>query len=296
MRCLRCDHVWQGHTTAKGRKREDAPRVKTYYYGCGGYVGKGSSCCQRAVIPKDLIEGWVLEQIGGIVHSYLDDGGEETLRRMIEQELAGASPPAGGFDGSALAAARQRKADIEATIENLLDNISPTNREYVDRRIEKLRAEMGDFEREEAGLLQQQDREQQALMIAQEAFAVARRFDRLVEVGTVDEKRTLVRAFLRLIDFDPESHSGTAHFWVVPNGARDGGDDDSASSFGMVAGSRLRKKRPAADGDRSSFGMVAGAAYKVFGAPERLLHHVFEGGHRWSGEKAIPWLKKWLEA
>jgi dienelactone hydrolase len=40
---------------------------------------------------------------------------------------------------------------------------------------------------------------------------------------------------------------------------------------------------------------ITRAAYKVFGAPERLLHHVFEGGHRWSGEKAIPWLKRWLE-
>jgi dienelactone hydrolase len=35
-------------------------------------------------------------------------------------------------------------------------------------------------------------------------------------------------------------------------------------------------------------------AYEVLGAGDRLLHHVFEGGHRWNGEQAIPWLKKWL--
>ncbi|NIN10531.1 MAG: hypothetical protein GTN62_04275, partial [Gemmatimonadales bacterium] len=52
-------------------------------------------------------------------------------------ELAGATD----FDASELSAVRQRKADIEATIDNLLDNITATNRDYVDRRIEKLRDE-----------------------------------------------------------------------------------------------------------------------------------------------------------
>lgn len=39
---------------------------------------------------------------------------------------------------------------------------------------------------------------------------------------------------------------------------------------------------------------ITGAAYKVFGAPDHLLHHVFEGGHRWNGEQSIPWVKRWL--
>lgn len=39
---------------------------------------------------------------------------------------------------------------------------------------------------------------------------------------------------------------------------------------------------------------ITRAAYEVLGVGDRLLHHVFEGGHRWNGEKAIPWLKKWL--
>ena len=40
--------------------------------------------------------------------------------------------------------------------------------------------------------------------------------------GRVDEKHTLMRAFLRQIDFDPELHAGRAYFWVVPNGGQDG--------------------------------------------------------------------------
>ena len=35
-------------------------------------------------------------------------------------------------------------------------------------------------------------------------------------------------------------------------------------------------------------------AYALAGAEERLYHHVFAGEHRWCGEKAIPWLVRWL--
>lgn len=210
--CLRCGHRWQGYTTQKGRKRTDGSQPRNFYYACNGYITKGNSCCQRAVIPKDLIEAWVLEQIGKIVSGYLERGGEQKLRQLVDQALSGSQR----FDGSKLAHLRQRKLDIEATIDNLLDNITPTNREYVDRRIEKLRAETLELERQEGALVEQQDREQQAEGIAQQAYALMRGFVRLAEVGTVDEKRILIRSFLQRIDFDPEARKGTAYFWVVP--------------------------------------------------------------------------------
>ena len=35
-------------------------------------------------------------------------------------------------------------------------------------------------------------------------------------------------------------------------------------------------------------------AYRLLGVPPMLSHDVFEGGHRWHGVKAIPWMKKHL--
>lgn len=210
--CTRCSHVWQGYTTQKGRKRADGSAVKTYYYGCGGYISKGNSVCQHSVISKEWIEGWVLEQINTIVSDYLDSGGEARVREIIEQELAGSSR----FDGTELSRLRQRKLDIEGIIENLLDNITPTNRDYVDRRIEKLKDETVDLERQEASLLEQQNREAQVEEIAAQALALMREMPRLVEYGTTEEKRLVVRAFLQRIDFNPETKTGTAYFWSVP--------------------------------------------------------------------------------
>jgi dienelactone hydrolase len=35
--------------------------------------------------------------------------------------------------------------------------------------------------------------------------------------------------------------------------------------------------------------------YEALGAADQLKHHVFAGGHRWCGERAIPWLQKQLQ-
>ena len=37
---------------------------------------------------------------------------------------------------------------------------------------------------------------------------------------------------------------------------------------------------------------VARRAYRLLGEPRAIRHHVFEGGHRWHGEKAVPWMKR----
>jgi hypothetical protein len=164
-----------------------------------------------------MIEGWVLEQIGRLIQDYLGRGGEERLQKMIRQEMAGL----GGFNEADLDGIRQRKADIEVKIENLLDNLTATNREFVDRRIEKLRDGIVELERAEALALELQNQDQRVEAFAREAIGVVRDFRRLVAEGTVEEKRTLIRAFLRVLDFDPITRKGIAHFWVVPSVGQD---------------------------------------------------------------------------
>ena len=282
IQCQRCGHTWQGYTTHKGRKRNDGTAVKTLGYACGGYVTKGASCCQRLVLPKDESEEWVFAQIAHIVKGYLERGGEQKLREMIEQEVAGSDR----FDESELAKVCQRQTDIEAAIENLLDNITPTNRDYLDRRIAKLRDETVELQRQEEALLEQQGQECQAAELVQAALALAPQVDQVARLGTVEEKRTFVRAFLRGIEFDPQSHTGTAYFWAVPDAG--GGmvpepgpgtryepattnfsEDDTRLPSAEKSSLRLRnvgaryaQKRTAPGGGDSSLIMVAGAGFE----------------------------------
>ena len=283
IRCMHCGHTFHGYTTHKGRKRTDGSSVKTLGYACGGYVTKGKACCKRLVLPKEEIEQWVFEQIAHIVKDYLEAGAEAKLRQMIEQEIAGGDR----FDESELGAVRQGKADAETAIDNLLDNITPTNREYVDRRIEKLRGKIVDLEQQEEALLEQQGRECQATELAQAALALARSVDQVAAFGTVDEKRTFIRAFLREIEFDPRTRTGTAYFYAVPSANGDtapdpgGGTryqppttDSSTEGAGLDPDektslllrnddTRYAQKRTALGKDGSSLIMVAGARYEA---------------------------------
>jgi hypothetical protein len=34
--------------------------------------------------------------------------------------------------------------------------------------------------------------------------------------------------------------------------------------------------------------------YDQFGADDRLVHDIFEGGHQWHGTEALPFLDHWL--
>jgi hypothetical protein len=239
--------------------------VKTLGYACGGYVTKGKTCCRRLVIPKEEVEQWVLEQIGRIVAGYLEAGAEEKLRETMEQELGGD----GRFDESELARVRQRKADIEATIENLLDNITPTNRDYVNRWIEKLRDETRELEQQAETLLEQQGRDCQASELAQAALALAREVDRAAAFGTVDEKRTFVRAFLREIEFDPSARTGTPYFYAVPSVNGDTASDGKSSLRLRNDDARYAQKGTAPERGDSSLIMVAGACYNA-------IHHALE--------------------
>ncbi|HEY3233893.1 MAG TPA: hypothetical protein VGJ84_04220, partial [Polyangiaceae bacterium] len=40
---------------------------------------------------------------------------------------------------------------------------------------------------------------------------------------------------------------------------------------------------------------IAGKVFSAFGARRNLVHHVFDGEHRWDGTRAIPWMQQVLE-
>jgi phosphotransacetylase len=87
----------------------------------------------------------------------------------------------------------------------------------MDRRIEKLWDEIRELEQQEDVLLEQQGRECRAAELAQAALALAREVAQIAACGTVEEKRTFVRAFLREIELDPQARTGTACFCAVPS-------------------------------------------------------------------------------
>jgi len=59
----------------KGKKRVDGTRVKTCYYGCGGYITKGKSICELNAIPQEVLESLVTGTVIDFYRPYLAPGG-----------------------------------------------------------------------------------------------------------------------------------------------------------------------------------------------------------------------------
>ncbi len=134
LRCALCGSRYQGLTRGKGKKRMDGTKVRTCYYGCGGYISKGTSVCQMNAIPKDTLESTVINAVLDFYRPYLENGGRQKVAEAIKAQI--------GTEKQDVAAARRRaESELERAggiINNLLDNITETNREYVDTRLNEL--------------------------------------------------------------------------------------------------------------------------------------------------------------
>ncbi|MBW8040637.1 MAG: hypothetical protein FVQ85_11610 [Planctomycetes bacterium] len=134
MKCSLCGNRYQGVTRIKGKKRNDGTRVKTYYYGCGGYITKGTSICRMNAIPKAVLESKVIETVLDFYSSYLEKGGRHKLAEAVKAQTKAEKEDI----TSARKRAQAKLENITKVINNLLDNITETNRDHVDRRLNEL--------------------------------------------------------------------------------------------------------------------------------------------------------------
>jgi DNA invertase Pin-like site-specific DNA recombinase len=142
LQCAICSSRYQGITRNKGKRRLDGTRVKTYYYGCGGYITKGKKVCEMNPIPKKILEKKVIEVVLDFYKGYLGKGGRKKLAEAVKLQV--------NCEGKELITARQRtqteQEKIGKTIDNLLDNLTATNREYVDQRLNELKQQKQQLE------------------------------------------------------------------------------------------------------------------------------------------------------
>jgi len=138
IKCSRCGHKWIGYTVNTGRRRKNGSNIKTLYYACSGYVNKGKAVCERRVIGKDVLEGAVVGRIEEMLQRYFaTPEGLEEIRRLIEAEMAVERPQI----GEELDQVEARMREVKHTICNLIDNLTATNRDYVDARLVELKRE-----------------------------------------------------------------------------------------------------------------------------------------------------------
>lgn len=213
IRCVHCGHKWIGYTVNKGRRRKDGSNVKTLYYACGGYVNKGNSVCKRRVVRKEWLEGWVVQQIEAMLKEYFGTPeGVEKIRRMVELETNNMVPQI----GEELDQVEDRVREIKQIISNLINNLTSTNKEYVDARLIELKRELSILESKRLELEAVGAKQIEVERLIDQAIELAAEFKAVFAEGTIEEKRLFLRAFIKGIEIDPVNHKGQTTFVLMP--------------------------------------------------------------------------------
>jgi hypothetical protein len=212
IRCTHCGHYWHGTSHKKGRPRNDGTAVKTYYYICGGHSYQGNATCQRHVIPQEAIEDWVLMHIDQLAMRLLASDGRAHLTELILAACAEDD----AANTVTLQELQTRREEINRALTAALIHLSADNQEFVNARLRDLRQELVLLESEEArytGLLRR-ERQREAMITT--TLERCRRARTLLQTGSIDERRAIIRTFLHQIEWNPVTQQGIATFWPIP--------------------------------------------------------------------------------
>jgi hypothetical protein len=225
MKCSLCGCRYQGVTRVKGKKRLDGTRVRTYYYGCGGYITKGRKVCEMNSIPQKILEGKVIDTVLDFYKPYLEKGGRKKLAEAIKIQV--------NFEGEELVAARKRvqaeQERIGKVINNLLDNITPTNREYVDQRLNELKRQSQQLEvrLEELDQLSLSQAEIDSIITDSMQFLSVLEF--ILRQGLPQEKLIALRRCIEKISINKPSGTVRLKVRSVPVGNLEGTEERQVS-------------------------------------------------------------------
>jgi DNA invertase Pin-like site-specific DNA recombinase len=214
LRCSLCGNRYQGVTREKGKKRLDGTKVKTYYYGCGGYITKGTTICQMNAIPKEVLESKVIETVLNFYKPYLEKDGRQKLAEAVKAQT--------GAEKEDITSARQRAQteleNITKIINNLLDNLTETNRDHVDKRLNELTTKKQQIEArlEELERLSLSQAEIDTIVTDGMRFLAGLEFT--LRNGLPEEKLTALRRCIEKIHINKPAKKATLAIRLVPVG------------------------------------------------------------------------------
>ncbi len=230
--CAACDHHYQGHTTTKGKRRNDGSPVRTRSYLCGGYDAKGAKVCPtRWSVGEGTLWQSTMEAIA-VHYEWLFASAQlaEAVRRRAREIMS--RPTATGPDSAELL---RRVEEIDRQVGALVSNLSPANLSMLDAKLTELRHEKEELE---SRIAQQTVSATNAQQLGQ---AVLDRVGEVVEAAkTIQDaspslKRRFVRELVERIQLDPRTKTGTAWLWRLPKSVL----DSLRMSVSSIAGAGL---------------------------------------------------------
>jgi DNA invertase Pin-like site-specific DNA recombinase len=226
--CARCGQAYQGRTINSTKFRKDGSKIKTLYYACGGWVMKGASACEKFLIRKEPLEDLVLETIQGRLQSLLAGDGETILKQYIEDEIA----DQGQDPRRELAKIRARISEIDQKADVLLEGLSADTKGFVDAKLRDLGIERRRLQNRSEELETAPYDPIDADAVLRGGLASLRDLPRLLESGSLEDRKEFVRAFVGGVRVVPGDALLEVQMRTLPTLS------DANSTCGLVAGAR----------------------------------------------------------
>jgi hypothetical protein len=226
------------HKIAKGKSKKNGEKVVTNYYVCGGYMMAGNSICRRDLIRREALDNFIIDRVRLKLIPFLENGGDKVFRSLLQEELNSAQPD----PKAEMRKIRKRIQEINEKADVLLENLTPSNRDFMDEKLAKLKRERRHLEE----MLEEQEKIRYEPVdvdaIVADAMGSLGRFQEVMDQGSLEEKKSFLRAFVGRIKILPGKGRGTVEYFKIPDLER---ILAGKSSFNVVAGVRfeaLKKK------------------------------------------------------
>jgi len=162
-------------------------------------------------LAKDVIESAVRQGIQNCITVFLDEGGDAILRQVVTAALS----PSPVFDD------RRREwegrlVEIDRRIDELMDSLTPTNKEFVDRKLEVLKAERDPLRDRLADLDIQQRQTSNLDVLIEGSMASMREFDGIFAEGSLEEQKELMSVMVEKVDVDPVGRTARCYIRKFP--------------------------------------------------------------------------------
>ncbi len=201
-----CGHSLHGSTKTSGKKNGWR---KNYYYTCGGYAMKGRSVCRRYWLPREMIEGPVMEALQKRIRSIAR---LESIRKQVRELVGDFGTPEGNIkvlerqlvaiDKKAL---RWKKAiDKGLNMDEAVKHLNDLGQER-----SAVQADL-DLARTRKGTSLDVD------SVTAEIMAGLEKMQRVIEEGSVAEVKAILRRYIARIEYVPGKDKARIGFYDLP--------------------------------------------------------------------------------
>ncbi|GEM_PF-904636 len=198
-----CGHSLHGIKKLSSKKKG---RRTYFYYTCGGFVTKGHAACKRYLVPKEVIEGPVLDALRDRLQTM---GRIGNIREQVEALIAEHAPSGGDRSGELrgrLAELADKRRNWESAIDKGLDITLAVD------KLKQLAKEEEVIKGDLAAIRARGAVNADVHAASTEILGQLNRLQEVLEEGSVAEVKAILRAYIGRIEYNPENNRARVGF------------------------------------------------------------------------------------